>query len=175
MILFYESEEQFHIEEQSRWKSQSKRYLYMQIKHFSYLCAWHLLDFCWKGVQWHDYCCSLQPRPSIYGTKMSIQYCLLLLSLNGHRTAFRLWIQDSRSLYETWKQLQTPQLNLKQLKISPEHLTSSSAQDWVSPQPFFCASSVIIRIHGNRMLTISWKVKPWMKMYTWMEKPMLKP
>lgn len=113
MILPYESEEQFHIEEQSRWKLQSQRYPYMQFKHFSYLCARHLLDCWWKGVQWLDYWCSLQPRPSVYGTKMSIQYCLLLLSLNGHRTAFRLWIQDSQESVRDMKEAANPTTKFK--------------------------------------------------------------
>lgn len=66
-----------------------------------------------------------------------------------------------RSLYETWEKLQAPQLNLLQLKISPKHPASTSAQDWISPQPSYCASSPIISIPGNEMLCISWKLTPW--------------
>lgn len=75
-----------------------------------------------------------------------------------------------RSLYKMWKNLQTPQLNLKQ-KISLKHLDSPSTQDLVS-QLFSCAWSESM---GIGCLAFPEKSDPEWKVYTQMEKPTLRP
>lgn len=52
--------------------------------------------------------------------------------------------------HDSWKSLQSV-------------LPSLLLRIWVSVQPPYCASSPTISIPGNKMLSISWKITPWIQ------------
>lgn len=109
-----------------------------------------------------DYYCSTEPRPSVRGWKMSLQYCLLQ-SLNGHQTAsvVNAGLPGVCMRHERSSKSQSGTYCCWKFHQSTFLCASSSAQDWVSPQPPYCASSAIISIPGDKMLSISWKLIPW--------------
>lgn len=123
-----------------------------------------------------DYYCSIQPRPSVRGWKMSLQDCLPQ-SLNGHQTASAVNVglpgacmrherscKPDSGTYCCWK--------FHQGTLLP---ASPSAQNWVSPQPPYCASSPVISIPEKKMLSISWKLTPRITSLRTDGKPMFKP
>lgn len=70
----------------------------------------------------------------------------------------RLWTQDSQESVQDVKESANPTAELK-----TENLSEAS---WLPFDSGFGLSALflcMIRIHGNRMLGISWKVRPWMK------------
>lgn len=98
------------------------------------------------------------PTAQVFDMRSWSDNLILSPSLWMATRLLRLWTQDSQESVRDMKESAKPTAELK-----TENLSEAS---WLPFDSGFGLSALflcMIRIHGNRMLGISWKVRPWMK------------